>query len=99
MPSGSLRLVLSAALVFASSPAFAQAPPEPAPAPAPAPAATAGSAPVKITTSDGKGLIQVDDKLVGEGSYVAELPAGVHKLKVTREGYDPFEEEFTVKDK
>jgi hypothetical protein len=62
-------------------------------------AASSSSAPVKIGTSDGKGLIYLDDKLVGEGSFVSDIPAGPHKLKITREGYDPFEEEIVVKDK
>lgn len=61
--------------------------------------ASASTAPVKIGTSDAKGLIYLDGKLVGEGSFVGDIPAGVHKLKVTREGYDPFEEEITVKEK
>jgi hypothetical protein len=61
--------------------------------------ASSSSAPVKIGTSDGKGLIYLDDKLVGEGSFVSDIPAGVHRLRITREGYDPFEEEITVKDK
>lgn len=61
--------------------------------------ASSTTAPLKVSTSDGKGLIYVDDKLVGEGNYSAELPAGPHKLRVTREGYDPFEEEIVLKDK
>jgi hypothetical protein len=61
--------------------------------------ASANTASVKIGTSDAKGLIYVDGKLVGEGSFIGELPAGTHKLKITREGYDPFEEEIVVKEK
>ena len=61
--------------------------------------ASASTASVKIGTSDAKGLIYVDDKLVGEGTFIGELPAGTHKLKITREGYDPFEEELVVKEK
>lgn len=59
--------------------------------------AEARTAPVKIGTSDGKGLIYVNGQLVSEGNYVGELPAGTHKLKITREGYDPFEEDLVVK--
>lgn len=62
-------------------------------------AASSSSAPVRITTNDGKGLIYLDDKLVGEGSFVADIPAGEHRLKITREGFDPFEETIAVKDK
>jgi hypothetical protein len=61
--------------------------------------AATSTAPVKIGTSDAKGLIYIDGKLVGEGSFVGDIPSGVHVLKVTREGYDPFEEKFEVKDK
>ncbi|HVH43998.1 MAG TPA: PEGA domain-containing protein, partial [Labilithrix sp.] len=61
--------------------------------------ASSSSASVKIGTSDAKGLIYIDDKLVGEGSFIGDMPAGTHKLKITREGYDPFEEDLVVKDK
>lgn len=61
--------------------------------------ASSTTAPVKIATNDGKGLIYLDGKLVGEGSFTADIPAGPHKLRITREGYDPFEEEIVVKDK
>ncbi|MBX3208610.1 MAG: PEGA domain-containing protein [Labilithrix sp.] len=61
--------------------------------------AAANSASVKIGTSDAKGLIYIDDKLVGEGSFIGDIPAGTHKLKITREGYDPFEEEIVVKER
>lgn len=61
--------------------------------------ASSSSASVKIGTSDAKGLIYIDGKLVGEGSFIGDLPAGTHKLKITREGYDPFEEDIVVKDK
>jgi hypothetical protein len=61
--------------------------------------ASAAIAPLKISTSDGKGLIYLDDKLVGEGSFAADVPAGPHQIRVTREGYDTFEERIVVKDK
>lgn len=61
--------------------------------------ASSSTAPVKLATNDSKGLIYLDDKLVGEGSFVGDIPSGAHRLKVTREGYDPFEEELVVKDK
>jgi hypothetical protein len=61
--------------------------------------ASSQSASVKIGTSDGKGLIHIDGQLVSEGNFIGEIPAGTHKLKITREGYDPFEEDLVVKDK
>ena len=61
--------------------------------------AAASSATLKVGTSDGKGLIYLDDKLVGEGTFIATIPAGPHELRITREGYDPFEEEIDLKDK
>jgi hypothetical protein len=57
------------------------------------------SAPVRIATSDGKGVIYLDGKVVGEGTFVGEIPAGPHQLRITREGYDPFEETIDIKPK
>jgi len=54
---------------------------------------------LKITTSDGKGLIYLDGKLLGEGTVASEVPAGAHTLRITREGYDPFEEQIELKDR
>jgi hypothetical protein len=61
--------------------------------------ASASTATIKISTSDGKGLIYIDGKLVGEGSFSGDIPAGPHKLRITREGYDPFEEDIVLEDK
>ena len=61
--------------------------------------ASASSATLKVGTSDGKGLIYLDNKLVGEGTFTSEIPAGTHALRITREGYDPFEEQIELKDK
>jgi len=41
-------------------------------------------------------LIQLDGKPVGNGSFSAEIPAGTHKLVVTREGYQRFEDEIVL---
>jgi len=62
-------------------------------------AASTTSATLKISTSDGKGLVYLDGKLVGEGTFAAEIPAGAHQLRITREGYDPFAEPLDLKDK
>jgi hypothetical protein len=61
--------------------------------------ASSSSATLKVGTSDGKGLIYLDDKLVGEGTFSQEVPAGTHAVRITREGYDPFEEQLVLKDK
>jgi hypothetical protein len=61
--------------------------------------ATSSIATLKVGTSDGKGLIYLDGKLVGEGSFTNDVPSGPHALRITREGYDPFEETIELKDK
>lgn len=61
--------------------------------------ASSSVATLKVGTSDGKGLIYLDGKLVGEGSFTNDVPSGPHELKITREGYDPFEETMELKDK
>jgi hypothetical protein len=61
--------------------------------------ASTTSATLKLGTSDGKGLIYLDGKLVGEGTFTSDIPAGTHTIKITREGYDPFEEQIELKDK
>lgn len=61
--------------------------------------ASSTTAPLRISTNDGKGLIYVDDKLVGEGTFAGDMPAGPHKIRITREGYDPHEEDITLVDK
>ncbi|MDB4943798.1 MAG: hypothetical protein JWP97_3332 [Labilithrix sp.] len=61
--------------------------------------ASSTSAPLKVSTSDGKGLLYLDGKLVGEGTYAGDVPAGTHTLRITRDGYDPFEEQLELRDK
>jgi len=61
--------------------------------------ASATTAPFKIATNDGKGFIYIDGRLVGEGQYSADVPAGPHKIRITRDGYDPVEEDILLKDK
>ena len=61
--------------------------------------ASASYATLKVGTSDGKGLVYLDDKLVGEGTFTSDVPSGPHSLRITREGYDPFEETIELKDK
>jgi hypothetical protein len=87
MASSISRVATMALAMTFAAPAWAQ------------PSTENAGAPVRITTSDGKGLIHIDGKLVGEGSFVGEIPAGAHQLKITREGYDPFEEAIVVKEK
>jgi hypothetical protein len=61
--------------------------------------ASSSVATLKVATSDGKGLIYLDNKLVGEGTFTSEIPSGTHTLRITREGYDQFEEQVELKDK
>lgn len=61
--------------------------------------ASSSIASVKVATSDNKGLIYLDGKAVGEGTFTSEIPSGQHTIKITREGYDPFEETIELKDK
>ncbi len=59
--------------------------------------AASNTAPLRITTNDGRGLVFVDGKMMGEGSVTADVPAGPHTVRVTRDGYDPFEERIELK--
>jgi hypothetical protein len=61
--------------------------------------ASASYATLKISTSDGKGLVYLDGKLVGEGTFASDVPSGAHTLRITREGYDPFEETIELHDR
>lgn len=54
---------------------------------------------LEINTSDGLGVIYVDGKVVGEGRFVGDLPAGSHVVRVTREGFIPYEKTFELADK
>jgi len=51
---------------------------------------------LEVRLTDEVGTIFVDGKEVGTGSFEGELPVGEHTLKVTREGYEPFEKTVTV---
>jgi len=59
--------------------------------------ASATLAKLKITV-EGSPTAQIflDGKPVGTGSFTAEIPAGAHKVVVTREGYQRFEDELTL---
>lgn len=61
--------------------------------------ASSSMATLKVTVSDGKGLVKIDGKVVGEGQFSGDLTSGPHKLLVTREGYDPFEEDIDLKER
>jgi len=61
--------------------------------------ASSSTALFKVTTSDGKGAIFLDGKLVGEGAFSSEVPAGTHKIVVTRDGFERFEEDVVLKEK
>ena len=61
--------------------------------------ASSSTAPLKITTSDGQGIIYLDDAVVGEGNFSKEVPSGTHTIVVKREGYDTFETQIVLKEK
>lgn len=61
--------------------------------------ASSSTALFKVTTSDSKGSIFLDGKLVGEGAFTSEVPAGTHKIVVTRDGFERFEEDVVLKEK
>jgi hypothetical protein len=57
--------------------------------------ATTGTIEVQVVA--GKGIIYVDDKLVGEDKVSVPVPIGTHKVRVTREGFAPSERAVDVK--
>lgn len=58
--------------------------------------AAASTATLKVSVDEGKGVIYLDGKVVGEGSFAAEIPSGKHTLEVSREGYDRFSDEIVL---
>lgn len=54
---------------------------------------------LKIATSDGKGIVYLDGKVVAEGTFEGQVPSGTHVIRVTRDGYDPYEESIDLKEK
>jgi hypothetical protein len=61
--------------------------------------ASTTTATLKVSTADGKGVIYIDGKVAGEGVFSGDIPAGPHKITVKRDGYDPFEEDISLKEK
>ncbi len=59
--------------------------------------ATATTGTLEVSTSDGKGIIYVDDKVAGEGKASTAVAVGPHKVRVTREGYVDSERAVDVK--
>lgn len=57
------------------------------------------AASLKLTIPDGKGIIYIDGKVVGEGQFAGEVPPGAHTIAVTREGYERFEEQVILKER
>ncbi len=54
---------------------------------------------IEIRTSDGLGNIYLDGKLVGEGQFAGDVPAGSHTIRVAREGFVPFEKRIELAEK
>jgi hypothetical protein len=53
---------------------------------------------LKVKTADGKGVIRVDGAVVGEGAYEGAVRLGVHRLEVTRDGFQPWRREVVLHD-
>jgi hypothetical protein len=53
---------------------------------------------LKLKTSDGKGVIRVDGAVVGEGAYDGSVRLGVHRLEVSRDGFQPWRREIVLHD-
>lgn len=51
---------------------------------------------LRVTTSDGKGTVYIDDALAGEGNASVVVPFGLHKVRVVREGYETYEHEVSL---
>jgi hypothetical protein len=51
---------------------------------------------IEVSTVDGKGVVRIDGKVVGEGRFSDELPVGPHVVTVQRDGYKPFERKLTL---
>ncbi len=61
--------------------------------------AVAAAARIEVKTSDGKGYIYVDTKLVGEGTYGADVSVGPHTIEVKRDGFETYVKSVTLADK
>jgi hypothetical protein len=61
-------------------------------------APTSTAAHIKVTTSDGKGVLYLDGVVKGEGSFTADVPAGPHTIVATREDYKRFEKTLDLKE-
>jgi hypothetical protein len=51
---------------------------------------------ISVSTNDGKGVIYVDGQVVGEGKYDHDFAPGPHTVVVSREGYQRYEQTFTL---
>lgn len=61
--------------------------------------AVKAAARLEVRTSDSKGNIYVDGKLVGEGTFVGEVGVGPHDVEVRREGFDSFKKSIVLADR
>jgi hypothetical protein len=51
---------------------------------------------VTVATADKHGVIRIDGKLVGDGTFSGDLTSGEHLVEVTRDGYKPFSQTIAV---
>jgi hypothetical protein len=87
---------ISILLVAASSPAEG-AQNGLGPVETPPPVAPVEPSAVAVITFDRRGTIAIDGRVVGEGDFRGPISVGLHVVRVTRSGYEPFEKTIVVR--
>jgi hypothetical protein len=63
----------------------------------PPPQVSAGSdGELNVTVADGQGTILVDGREVGQGNFRGPLAPGRHQVRVTRDGYEPYDSSVEI---
>jgi hypothetical protein len=64
--------------------------------PTPAPVAGARTGTLRVESNEPGAMVAVDGRELGEAPQALELPPGSHRVRVTREGFEPWELEVHV---